>query len=280
MRELGAYASCSLYMTQHDAYALLTGSPPPVSDLAPADADVFYADSLRILAESQIPCLVAGTFADQLLYRHQPGDQGSRHLLQGGRLPAHPAALQGSGLRDRDRGRALDREGPARGRVLRRDLRLGHRGGHGHRPLVPGKPSGRALRRDGAADPADRDDLVEGAAAEPAPLRRCRHRPSDPAPERADRLAAAADAHGAVLGGAADAPPELPLHLPVRARPDPALAHGRAAAARAPAGRPAAAADQGLPRPPVLGRGLPDRRHSMGLRRRGRARDPGSDAKE
>jgi hypothetical protein len=50
-------------MTDRETYALLTGSPPPLSDLAPADADSFYADSLRILAESQIPCLVAGTFA-------------------------------------------------------------------------------------------------------------------------------------------------------------------------------------------------------------------------
>ena len=44
-------------------YPTLTGAPPPASELAPADADAFYADSLRILHDSQIPFLVAGTFA-------------------------------------------------------------------------------------------------------------------------------------------------------------------------------------------------------------------------
>jgi hypothetical protein len=44
-------------------YATLTGTPPPASDLAPPDADAFYQDSLRILHESRIPFLVAGTFA-------------------------------------------------------------------------------------------------------------------------------------------------------------------------------------------------------------------------
>ena len=45
------------------SYPPLSGSPPPPSALAPADADSFYAASLRILHESGIPCLVAGTFA-------------------------------------------------------------------------------------------------------------------------------------------------------------------------------------------------------------------------
>jgi hypothetical protein len=45
------------------AYPLLSGSPPPASPLAPADADAFYTDSLRILGDSRIPFLVAGTFA-------------------------------------------------------------------------------------------------------------------------------------------------------------------------------------------------------------------------
>ncbi|MFO1071465.1 MAG: nucleotidyltransferase [Geminicoccaceae bacterium] len=45
------------------SYPPLSGSPPPPSALAPADADRFYAASLRILHESAIPCLVAGTFA-------------------------------------------------------------------------------------------------------------------------------------------------------------------------------------------------------------------------
>jgi hypothetical protein len=45
------------------AYAPLSGAAPPPSDLAPPDADRFYADSLRLLKESQIPFLVAGTFA-------------------------------------------------------------------------------------------------------------------------------------------------------------------------------------------------------------------------
>lgn len=50
-------------MTHDDGYTLLNGSPPPASELAPADADDFYAASLQILAESRIPCLVGGTFA-------------------------------------------------------------------------------------------------------------------------------------------------------------------------------------------------------------------------
>jgi hypothetical protein len=45
------------------AYAPLSEAAPPPSDLAPPDADRFYADSLRLLKESQIPFLVAGTFA-------------------------------------------------------------------------------------------------------------------------------------------------------------------------------------------------------------------------
>jgi hypothetical protein len=45
------------------SYAPLTGSPPPASDLAPPEADQFYRDSLRLLAGSGIPFLVAGTFA-------------------------------------------------------------------------------------------------------------------------------------------------------------------------------------------------------------------------
>ena len=45
------------------AYAPLSTPPPPPSDLAPPDADRFYADSLRLLRDSQISFLVAGTFA-------------------------------------------------------------------------------------------------------------------------------------------------------------------------------------------------------------------------
>jgi hypothetical protein len=45
------------------SYAPLSGSPPPASNLAPPEADAFYADSLRILSLSKIPFLVAGTFA-------------------------------------------------------------------------------------------------------------------------------------------------------------------------------------------------------------------------
>lgn len=44
-------------------YPVLSGSPPPASSLAPADADDFYKDSLTVLVESKIPFLVAGTFA-------------------------------------------------------------------------------------------------------------------------------------------------------------------------------------------------------------------------
>jgi hypothetical protein len=49
--------------TADAAYAPLSTPPPPPSDLAPPDADDFYADSLRLLRDSQIPVLVAGTFA-------------------------------------------------------------------------------------------------------------------------------------------------------------------------------------------------------------------------
>ncbi len=44
-------------------FPTLAGTPPPASELAPADADAFYTDSLRILHGSKIPFLVAGTFA-------------------------------------------------------------------------------------------------------------------------------------------------------------------------------------------------------------------------
>ena len=45
------------------AHPTLSGTPPPASQLAPAEADGFYADSLRLLHASGIPFLVAGTFA-------------------------------------------------------------------------------------------------------------------------------------------------------------------------------------------------------------------------
>ncbi|HYC02822.1 MAG TPA: hypothetical protein VED40_05985 [Azospirillaceae bacterium] len=45
------------------SYETLAGSPPPISGLAPPDADHFYQESLQILTESGIPFLVAGTFA-------------------------------------------------------------------------------------------------------------------------------------------------------------------------------------------------------------------------
>ena len=81
---------------------------------------------------------------------------------------------------------------------------------------------------------ADRARLVEVLHPAPPPLRRRRRRPRHPEGARADRLAAAARLHGGALGGAADAPPELPLDLPDRARQRPALADGRAARAAAP----------------------------------------------
>ena len=51
------------YPRARGTYPALSGSPPPTSALAPADADAFYADSLRLLHGSAIPVLVAGTFA-------------------------------------------------------------------------------------------------------------------------------------------------------------------------------------------------------------------------
>lgn len=44
-------------------YSTIPGSPPPPHDETPAEADIFYAESLRILTDSGIPFLVAGTFA-------------------------------------------------------------------------------------------------------------------------------------------------------------------------------------------------------------------------
>ncbi|MGD9512234.1 MAG: hypothetical protein AB7X49_27220, partial [Geminicoccaceae bacterium] len=41
--------------TIRGSYPRLSGSPPPASDLAPAEADSFYADSLRLLHASGIP---------------------------------------------------------------------------------------------------------------------------------------------------------------------------------------------------------------------------------
>lgn len=45
------------------SYPALSAAPPPASRLAPADADAFYAEALRLLHASGIPFLVAGTFA-------------------------------------------------------------------------------------------------------------------------------------------------------------------------------------------------------------------------
>jgi hypothetical protein len=61
-RELARGAHGRAAMTASD-HPPLTDSPPPASNLAPADADGFYADSLRLLHASGIPFLVAGTFA-------------------------------------------------------------------------------------------------------------------------------------------------------------------------------------------------------------------------
>ena len=45
------------------AFEPLTGAPPPPSSLASPEADAFYAEALRLLVDSGIPFLVAGTFA-------------------------------------------------------------------------------------------------------------------------------------------------------------------------------------------------------------------------
>ena len=64
-RRRGTLADSATPSVQGDreSYPMLSGSPPPASALAPADADAFYADSLRLLHGSGIPFLVAGTFA-------------------------------------------------------------------------------------------------------------------------------------------------------------------------------------------------------------------------
>ena len=46
--------------TRPAGHTALTGSPPPASSLAPPEADAFYRESLRILAESGIPFLSPG----------------------------------------------------------------------------------------------------------------------------------------------------------------------------------------------------------------------------
>ena len=148
----------------------LSGSPPPASDLAPADATRSMPKLAAAGTGASIPVLVAGTFAVNCYTGINRATKDLDIFCKAGDFPRILLHFKDQGFDDRDRGRALDREGPARRLLLRRDLRLGHRGGHGHRSLVPGKSSGRALRRDGPADPADRDDLVEGAAAEPASL--------------------------------------------------------------------------------------------------------------
>ena len=216
------------------SYAPLAGSPPPASDLAPPEADQFYRDSLRLLAGSGIPFLVAGTFAVNCYTGINRATKDLDIFCKAGDFPRILLHFKEQGFEteiEDERWLAKVRRGRL---LLRRDLRLGHRRRHRLRPLVPGEPPGRALRRAGPAHAADRDDLVQGAAAEPAPLRRRRHRPPDPAPDRADRLAAAAHAHGAVLGSAADPRAQLPLHLSLRARAGAALAVRRAAPARAP----------------------------------------------
>jgi hypothetical protein len=58
----GSRASARAERPPTAGHATLTTTTPP-SDLAPPDADRFYADSLRILKDSQVPFLVAGTFA-------------------------------------------------------------------------------------------------------------------------------------------------------------------------------------------------------------------------
>src|SRR5262245_1584589 len=62
-RARAGHASARADPTPTAGHATLTTPPPPPSDLAPPDADKFYADSLRILKDSQVPFLVAGTFA-------------------------------------------------------------------------------------------------------------------------------------------------------------------------------------------------------------------------
>ena len=145
------------------------------------------------LKEAGFPFLVAGTYAVAALDRDRPADQGPRRLLQDRRLPAHPPSLPAARLRHRGRGRALDREGPARRLLLRRDLQLDLRRRAGERRLVRGAttaPGSTAPRRRSCRRPSW--SWSKMLRPEPRALRRRRRGPPHPEAARADRLEAAA----------------------------------------------------------------------------------------
>src|SRR5438874_13841843 len=74
-----------------------------------------------------------------------------------------------------------------------------------------------AVWRDRQARSTDAVRLVEDLRPGSSPLRHGGRRPHDLEVPRRNRLAPAAQSYGAVLGGAADRAPQLPIHLPERA---------------------------------------------------------------
>src|SRR5215213_8786553 len=89
----------------------------------------------------------------------------------------------------------------------------------------------RAVRGAGPARPADPVHLVQDLRPGPSSLRWRRRRAHDPQEARPDRLEAAAEPHGALLGSAADGAAQLPVRLSERAPRGAAVDYGRVARA-------------------------------------------------
>ena len=186
------------------------------------------------MAESRDPVPGVGHLCACQLHRHRPADQGRRRLRQGRRRAEDAPLFQGARLRRRDRRRALalPRSRAAScsstsSPTCRRSPRTSPTNGSSTRPEAE------LFGAQGQARPADPVHLVEDLRPGPSPLRRRRRRAHDPQVPRRDRLEAAAQPHGALLGSAADGAAQLPLRLSERAPRRPALADGRAARAAA-----------------------------------------------
>ena len=200
-------------MTTHEPLLSPTGAPTRTIDpkaeptLKSPEAESFYAEALRELTRPWPAVPARRHLCGQRLYRHHPRrPRISTSSARPATTRASSAISSELGHADRDRGRALARQG-AQGRAfLRRDLRLVERH-HAGRRRSGSRTRGRS--RSSAAPVrivgADRADLVEGLHPAPPPLRRRRRRARHPQAARPDRLAAAARLHGAALGGAADA---------------------------------------------------------------------------
>src|SRR2546427_1964797 len=109
-------------------------------------AELFYAEALRELAGLGLPFLLAGSYAVSAYTGISRATKDLDIFCKPGDYPIVLSKFPRARLRDRDRGRALARQGPQGGIVLRRDFRRGERHHGGGRRVVRARPADRGVR--------------------------------------------------------------------------------------------------------------------------------------